>query len=1601
MSLIIAIVILIQTPWGQNLIIGQITKRLSHDLQTKVSIGHVNLSLFNKVHLENVLIEDQNQDTLLYAGDVEVRITDWFFVKKQAELKYIGLEDALIKFQRTDSVWSQQFLLDYFAPSSTGKKEKQGIRFDLKKVELKNVTFVKKDAWLGQDMLAHTGTLSLDANDINLSGATYDIKKLTLKDPLVSLYNYPRLKPADMNAVSKTTNTADTAFSWNTGNTILKIGNLKIENGIFKNERKTDREPYSHFDGQNILFTNINGEISNAKFIGDSIFSKLQLSAKERSGFELKNLSADLKFTPKEMAFSNLEITTNKSTIRNYFTMSFDDFSDMDDFIHKVQMNADFENSVIDSDDIAFFAPGLKSWKKKIKLQGKVRGTVDDIVGKKMIVQAGNSTLLNGDINLTGLPDINQTFIDFKANDFKTTYNDVVTIIPALRGVTSPDIRKIQYLNFRGNFTGFIRDFVTFGTIKTNLGTITSDLNMKLPIRQQPVYSGNISTDDFQLGQFLDDPNIGAISMSGVIKGAGFNEKTRNILMDSKINYVDYNNYRFRDISLKGTLDKKLFDGNASMEDENARFNLKGVIDFNGQTPSFDFFADVQNLNLRNINISRDSLVFKGNLNLDFTGSNIDNFLGIAKISKAQFSKNGSPLSFDSLTLSSTFVNNKKTLTATSNEFAGTISGDFKILDLPNTFQLFLNKYYPAYIDPPKRYPEKQSLSFDIRTKYIEEYVRLFDTTFSGFNDSHLYGDIDLRNNELNLQAEIPQFKYKKYNFDYVRLSAKDSLNRLLLTGETRNININDSLNIPLALFKVNARNDSSRINIFTSANQTVDKANLNALVLTYHDGVKIDFDPSTFTINGKAWSIDENGMLEFRNGIPASGQLVLREGDQKIVMSSQPSAKGKWNDLKVELTKMNMGDIAPYLLPKNRLEGLISGNILVENPTSKNMKITSDDISTSFLRLDNDSLGEIKTSVAYDNESKELKVNGETVNQENYIGFNAHLFFGSKEKQKENIISLKPRNFEIKVLDRFLGNLFSDITGYITGDLDIKGEFDNLSVIGKGRLKDAGLKVNFTQCYYKIKDTDIELKENEINLNGLVLIEPVSGNPIYVNGGIEHEAFKNMFYKIDVSTRKPGTLGDTYNKPVLLLNTTYKDNKQFYGSVKGTGSFSLVGSQSDMYMQIAAIASKTDSSNITIPPASSRESGIADFLVERKFGKEMNEYGLNANATKITYDVDITSNPMVNVRVVIDDLTGDEIKGRGTGILNIHSGTTEPLTIHGRYDIDEGNYLFTFQSFFRKPFDLKKGGDNFIEWNGDPYKAQIHFDAEYTATKVSFAPLATLIVDPAISKYREDVYVVTSLTGELFKPEFKFRLDFPANSKAITDPSIAFNIQQMEKNENEINRQVTYLIVFNSFAPIENTSGSFGSTVNELTYATISSLSGMFFNVINRKLNNVFAKLLKTDNVSINFSGSLYNRNPLDQNSSNFAINQSDFNINVPVSLFKDRFVITLASTFDVPLSSQSSQSSLQQNVQILPDVTAEWLINPSGTVRASFFYRKNIDYLTTNSSGAARDQRVGAGISYRKDFDHLFRRKTRNTKPPIQTEETPDAVKDDKVPE
>ncbi len=1576
--------IFINSDWGQNLIISKITSRLSSRLKSEISIKRAGISLLNKIYLDGVLIRDLDKDTLLYAGRVRVRITDWFIFKNKVDLQYIGLEEAQINLSRTDSVWNYQYLVDYLSGGGSSGSEKEGVTVDLKKIILNNTRIVKRDRWKGEDMSVWLGTMSVDADEINLKTRQVEINSISFTKPVFEIRKYARLKPPSPASRSQNEITEDSAndssLLWNAAGWKVHADQINIYDGIFRNIKESQTPYFTYFDGRNIEFASIFGDFTDVSFIGDTVSVQLSLKTREQSGFEVKSMHSLVKFMPTAMEFNDMEIMTNNSIIRDYFRMSYSSMDDLGDFISKVTMDADFKEAEIDSDDIAFFAPSLSAWKKNIKVTGSVRGTVDNISGKGLNIEAGRNSMLNGDISMIGLPDIHRTFIDFRANDFRTNYSDAATFFPVIRRFRTPDLASITVMRFNGSFTGFLRDFVTYGNISTNLGVVVSDLNMKLPLNREPFYSGNLASKNFELGKFLRSDQIGEISFSSKIYGTGVRWATLRADFNTTIEEFVLNNYHYENIRADGSLDKKIFNGNFSIADSNAKAELKGVADFRGDIPRFNLVADVQRFSMKDLQITRDNYVLSGKFDLDFAGDNIDNFLGNASVSQAVIAKNGISQPVEYLKISSAFQDNRKILTLDSKELTARISGNYQIRELPNAFKYFLSTYYPSLVDRPVGIIDDQVFSFEINSNYLDEYANLVDSNLHGLNNVSLNGSVNTNTKQLKLEGRVPSVIYKNYEFENVELRANGEGKVLAFTGVIDQLKVSDSLSFPYTKVDISSQNDSSRIAIVTESSiSNIPGATLNARVRTFRDGFDLKFDTTQFVLNGKNWTIQENGELEFRSGEVSYGEVILKESNQEIVLKTQPSGIGDWNDMIIELQKVNIGDFTSLIKQSNRFEGLASGNIIIEDPL--NRFNVSADLSAEQLMVDNDSIGGVRAYVFYNKKTGDLTAKGSTLNREKSLDIDLFMNLSAAELAQEDEINLSFNDYPISMVERFIGDLFIDLNGTATGKLKIAGKGANRKYTGNARLHNAGLKVVFTNCYYKIADTEIRFLDDALDLGRLTLIDTLTNNTATIRKGlIRHHAWNDMDFDIEAVVD---------NQPIQLLNTGAKDNSSFYGYARGTGSFSLKGPQSNMVMRINGIASNRDSSYITIPNTTSRASGSAEFLIERKYGVELSDTVKKQSVTNITYNVELAANPMVNVRVVLDELTNDEIRGRGSGNLRITSGTDEPIRIHGRYRIDEGSYLFSFQSFFKKPFFLKRGEENYIEWTGDPYEPTVKIDAVYeTSERVDFSPLlnANTTGTGATTSLRDYVYVIAQLRGNLFNPDIKFALDFPEESPAKRNVSLAIFINQLQKNEDELTKQVAFLVVFNSFVPIE----AGASLRSSGTQILVNNISGIISSKINAALNNFLSQKLKIPGLNINFSGSLYNPRPFsDQGVSNTGIDRTNINLAVAKTILNNRVVLVFEGNADVPINSTS-----QVQGDLLKNFSTEFLINKSGTVRATLFYKENVDYLTGTStvSGSNKSKKFGASLAYRREFTRLadlFRNRNKKQKAEAVKEE------------
>jgi len=1315
----------------------------------------------------------------------------------------------------------------------------------------------------------------------------------------------------------------------------------------------------------------------------DTITSQISLTTKERSGFEVKKLSARIKWYPEAMEFNKLDLQTGKSHLRNFFAMRFRTLDDMSDFVTKIRLEADLNDANVDSDDIAWFAPELKDWKKSIRLTGHIRGTIADLRGRNLVVEAGKSTFLNGDIRMTGLPDINKTYIEFKSNEFRTVYRDMATLVPQIKSIEQPRLDRIEWLRFKGNFTGYIMNFVTNGTIETNLGTVITDVNMKLSGSKPSVYSGNISTDNFDLGQFLDNDGMGKISFQGRVDGTGLRSATLNATLDGTVRNLDFNNYTYQNLKINGTIAQKKFNGRLVSEDPNLAASLNGLIDFSLEQPKFDFEANVAKADLTKLHIIGKQVEFNGKFRVNFTGDNIDNFLGSARIYEASVLKNGQKISFDSLTLESSIVDNNKTITVVSNEFDGAIVGEFSIRDLPASFQTFLNKYYPSYIEPAKTKPGNQNFSFVITTKKVNEYIDFFNKDLKGFDNANLSGRINTHDNLLDLNVEFPAFRYKNIAFSNLALKGRGNLDSLSMETTIGEVYLNDSLHFPATHIQLSSSDDRSKVRITTSANQTLNSANISAEVRTSRTGVNIRFDPSTFDVNSKTWTIDKDGQLAMNNNVISADALRIYNGDQQVQITSHPSDEGNWNDIHVELKRINIGDFTPFLVKSERVEGLLNGSADITDPFGK-PDLNFSGHAEEF-RFNNDSIGKLELAATYNKASGLIDGKVHSDNKNYHFDIRSLIDIRDSTLGPPINITADVADTKIELLEKYLGNIFSNLSGNATGRLQVIGPGDHLQYLGTVNLKDASMKVNYTQCTYKIPSATIRFKKDTIDFGSIQLKDKFGHTAELTKGRLFHHAFNDLGFDFAFNTNR-----------LLLLDTKATDNNQFYGTVIGKANMSLTGPEENMQMSIRG--APTDSSSIYLPPSVSRESGEADFIRWKTYGKEMKVQASDKKGTNLHIGMDITANNYANVYMILDPLSGDIIKANGHGTLSMTVGTSEDLTINGRYDIDRGNYNFTFQSFIHKPFILSEGVGNYIQWTGNPYDASIGIEAVYRAENVRFSdlgfnsPSSGIVISPdnIINRYRGDVIVTAYLKGQLTKPDIKFQIDLPPNSTLKNNQEALALLQKIQNDQNELYKQVSCLVVLNSFVPLSNSTNAFDAT-NALTGVVVNSISGIISNAFSRQMYNLLQRVFKDKSLTVNFNTTLYNGSNLVDNvdQSKLALDRTDLNFSIGKSFMNEKLTLTFGSALDFGVTAQQAQTS---SFQFLPDINAEYKITPDGRVALTFFYRDSYNYL---SGGNHTQNSSGTSISYRREFDRideLFKSKKKKKKEkPVATPAPP----------
>lgn len=1545
-GLILISFLLILLPPIQEKIGHQIAKKMHAMLGTEVQLEGLNFSLFNRVNINNVLIRDQHKDTLLFAKTLKLRVTDLIFSRKDPVISYIGLEKAKIYLHRKTPTWNYQFILDRFQSKDTSKTSSQN--FDLKKIDFSNIQFIQDDEWIGSTSKFEAKHVLANFNQFK--NKQIAIEKLVLDKPFYFILDKPGLAPIIRK--KKISPSEKNVLYFNENHLNIRAKQIDIVQGKLWIEYGFEK-PLPHFDGEHIRMNNLNASINNASFIEDTIKARVNLSLKERSGFVIKKLATQFKMTPKIMELAALELKTNNSTIGNYYAMEYKEFiPDFRAYMHQVNMKAKITKSYVASDDIAYFAPALKNINQKITTSFNFNGTVDAFNATNLTAQYGQS-FVKGNFSMKGIPDMKKTLIELNQFSAKTNIQDLGNWIPEIKQLKDLPLDAFGNFYYKGSLAGTIYDFVAKGTLASDIGTTATSIRLQFPSKNEPIYEGNLIATQFNAGKLFKIPSLGLLNFTGKIAGSSFKLDKIKTNIEGQIDSIQFNGYTYAQILTDGILQKQAYNGTIKIKDPNINFISNLEVDFKNATPSFNAVGDLTNANLSPLQFSKNPIQLTGLLDVNFAGSNIDNFIGFAKFYNGKLKSSTTIINFDSIALKSIITNGKKRITISSDDIQASIEGKFNIDQLPNSVQYFLQGYIPNYIKNLKEAPVNQNFLFQVKSNYFEPYIRIFKNEFSGFNNMSITGSIDTDKQSLQLQAKLPYAQWGSYAVSNATISGLGNKDSLKLDMTASQFNLTDSFNLSNPILHVTTSNDVSKFKLNAESKSALAHLALEGKINTFTDGLSIKWAPSTFILNEKQWAIQNGGEISLRKNNTYAKQFNVTQGLQKVEFLNHPTDK---NGLQVKLENVILGDITNVFFSYPKLEGITNATIDL-NQINDNFSL---DLRSSINQFSFNSnlLGNTALNATYNATSGMIPFDLNCPNTS--YNLSAKGTYNIKDSLNPLDATLSLNQSDFGLVQEFIGGVLTDLKGKATGQIHFGGRIENPDLRGIATINNAALKVDYTKVPYFIDSATIRFTDEGLDF-GTIQVKDKLNRTAQFKGKIIHKKFRHLVYDMEMNSSK-----------VELLNMDIMDNSNFYGHAVGKANMTIRGPEENIKMTINADVN--DSSHIYLPNSTSKETGKSEFIVFKKAGKSIVN-NTEAPTYNLVVDLDVSADNKTQIDVILDELTGDVIKAVGNGRIKIRAGNIEPLTMRGKYNIERGKYDFNFQSFIRKPFELIPEAGNFIEWSGNPYEADIHVDARYTAERVSLNELVgNANFSTAVKSYRGNVYVIAALRNKLARPDIKFTLAFPPGNPISTDNEFSQFITRLERDDNEIIKQVSFLIVFNSFAPVGFNSGN-SNNAYSVTTIGINSISQLLTREINKSVTNLLNKVTGDQSMRFDIGSKVYNSgNLLDPTGSGIAINSNKIdrqrvNLKLGRSFFNDKVVVNLGGDFDFNLRSASSIQN--NNFQWLPDLNIEFVLTKDRKLRAIVFNRNSLDIF---GGSLGRRNRQGVSISYRKDFENFI---------------------------
>ena len=508
--------------------------------------------------------------------------------------------------------------------------------------------------------------------------------------------------------------------------------------------------------------------------------------------------------------------------------------------------------------------------------------------------------------------------------------------------------------------------------------------------------------------------------------------------------------------------------------------------------------------------------------------------------------------------------------------------------------------------------------------------------------------------------------------------------------------------------------------------------------------------------------------------------------------------------------------------------------------------------------------------------------------------------------------------SFPLEYVSPFVEGQLYGLSGQVALEsFTIEGKLDSLQVNGTGQFEKARVGIDYFQSDYRF-DARITFDNNRIIFPRITLFDKYN-HTADLHGNIYHKGLQEFEFDLQMDEIKD----------FLLIDTQAENNDLYYGKLYlKNGIASITGNLEQLDVQ--AYVMSGSGTQLKIPISYDETLETPDYI---RFvggdgpGPESPQVETGLKGFELNLSVQAT--PDAVVELIFDEKVGDIIRMQGNGTINFKVNEVGDFSMLGTYEIEQGDYLFTARNVLNKKFQVKSGGT--ISWSGDPYEGQVDLDAFYPL----YADIRDLI--QAEETRRIATNVLMNMKGSLLQPEIELSIEIPSlrEQEAL---SIASLLRTIQYDEQELNKQVFSLMVFNRFAPV----GGFLDE-NVANTGVTTSISELLSNQLNYWLSQALS-----DKVNVNVG----------------TTNFQDVNLLISARLFDDRVRIER----DGILIGQGNSGLEVGNIRIIIRlIRPEAGTGRRGELVLEVFNRESLEL--TQQFSVQR----GMGIFYKRNFDSL----------------------------